>query len=540
MPSDQAAAILGEMASDHVVDVLGEMDQTASLAILAKMDRKDAEDAKMMLEYAPDCAGGLMISEFLSYRDNLTIQDVLDDLQTNREAYADFNVQYIYITDSQEKLVGVLRMHDLLFPARETRLSQVMIPSPLSIPDKASLKVLEEFFEEHHLFGVPVVDDGRRLVGVVLPEAIEEAVNKRKTKTFLRLSGIIGGEEFRTMPLLSRSGRRLSWLSMNIVLNIVAASVIALYQDTLAAVITLAVFLPMVSDMSGCSGNQAVAVSMRELSLGLVRPGELIWVLAKESRLSRVMISSPLSVLDQTPLRQLEEFFEEHPLFGVPVVDIEQRLVGVVLPEDIEEAVNKRKTKNFLRLSGIIGGEEFRTMPLLSRSGRRLSWLSMNIVLNIIAASVIALYQDTLSAVIVLAVFLPMVSDMSGCSGNQAVAVSMRELSLGLVRPGELLWVVAKETRVGIINGVVLGILLGGVAYLWKGNPWLGLVVGGALAANTLVSVILGGMLPLILKRVKLDPALVSSPLLTTVTDMCGFFFVLSFAAMVLPRLGGI
>jgi magnesium transporter len=178
-------------------------------------------------------------------------------------------------------------------------------------------------------------------------------------------------------------------------------------------------------------------------------------------------------------------------------------------------------------------------MPLFNRAGRRLSWLSINIVLNIIAASVIALYQDTLTAVITLAVFLPMVSDMSGCSGNQAVAVSMRELALGLVRPGELFWVLAKEARVGMINGMVLGLLLGGVAYFWKGNPWLGLVVGGALAANTLVSVLLGGMLPLVLKKIKLDPALVSSPLLTTVTDMCGFFFVLSFAAAILPKLGG-
>ena len=176
-------------------------------------------------------------------------------------------------------------------------------------------------------------------------------------------------------------------------------------------------------------------------------------------------------------------------------------------------------------------------MSLLSRSGRRLSWLSLNIVLNIIAASVIAMYQDTLAAAISLAVFLPMVSDMSGCSGNQAVAVSMRELSLGLVRPGELLWVLSKEAKIGIINGLVLGLLLGGVAYLWKASPWLGAVVGGALAANTLVSVLLGGILPLVLKRLKLDPALVSSPVLTTVTDMCGFLFVLSFATAVLPKL---
>jgi len=130
-----------------------------------------------------------------------------------------------------------------------------------------------------------------------------------------------------------------------------------------------------------------------------------------------------------------------------------------------------------------------------------------------------------------------MVSDMSGCSGNQAVAVSMRELSLGLVRPSELLRVFAKEASLGVINGIALGALLGTVAYFWKGNPFLGLVVGGALAVNTIVAVIFGGLIPLLLKRAKLDPALVSSPILTTVTDICGFFFVLSFASLLLDRL---
>lgn len=377
MDSGQAAAIMEELDSDHLVDVLGEMDEEASQAILAKMDREDAREARMLLEYDADCAGGLMISEYLAFQADNTIQDVLDDLHEKREEYADYHVQYFYVVDRAGRLTGVLRVHDLLFPKRTTSLAELMIPSPLSVSDTATLKELQEFFEEHSLLGVPVVDTGNRLVGVVLPGAVEEEAGRQKTRTFLRLSGIIGGEEFRTMGLVSRSGRRLAWLSMNIVLNIIAASVIAMYQDTLAAAITLAVFLPMVSDMSGCSGNQAVAVSMRELSLGLVRPGELLWVLAKEA-------------------------------------------------------------------------------------------------------------------------------------------------------------------RVGIINGLVLGLLLGGVAYLWKGNPWLGAVVGGALAANTLLSVLLGGVLPLILKRFKLDPALVSSPLLTTVTDMCGFFFVLSFAAAVLPKLSGV
>jgi magnesium transporter len=149
------------------------------------------------------------------------------------------------------------------------------------------------------------------------------------------------------------------------------------------------------------------------------------------------------------------------------------------------------------------------------------------------------MYTDTLAAVIALAVFLPMISDMSGCSGNQAVAVSMRELTLGLVRPTEIVRTIAKEAGVGVLNGLVLGSLLAVVAIAWKGNPYLGLVVGAALAANTIVAVCLGGTLPLVLKRMRLDPALVSGPMLTTVTDVCGFFFALGFATVLLRQLTG-
>jgi magnesium transporter len=176
-------------------------------------------------------------------------------------------------------------------------------------------------------------------------------------------------------------------------------------------------------------------------------------------------------------------------------------------------------------------------MPVLLRSRRRLSWLSVNIFLNLIAASVIAFYQETLSAVIALAVFLPIISDMSGCTGNQAIAVSMRELSLGIVKPGEAFRVWFQEIRVGLINGLVLGILIGITAFIWKGNIYLGLVVGGALAVNSLVAVSIGGTLPLILKRMKVDPALASGPILTTITDMIGFFLALGFATIALSKL---
>jgi magnesium transporter len=374
LPPAQAAAIVNELPSDEQVDLLAELGAQEAAIILQEMEPEEAEDVRQLSQYPPDTAGGLMITEYLVYSNSSRVVDVLDDLREHAEGYSKYDVQYAYVTSPHSQLVGVLRLRDLLLSPKET----------------------------------PV---------------------------------------------------------------------------------------------------------------------------------AAFMISNPLWVRTHTTLDELQQFFDRYAFFGVPVTDEEGRLVGVVRRADVEEAIGERADRTFLKFSGIVGGEELRTMPLFLRSFRRLSWLSINIVLNIIAASVIAFYQDTLAAAIALAVFLPIISDMSGCSGNQAVAVSLRELTLGLVRPYELLRVLLKEAGVGIINGIVLGVLLGGAAWVWRGNPYLGLVVGGALALNTVVAVGLGGIIPLVLRRLELDPALASGPILTTVTDMCGFFLVLSFATATLSRL---
>ena len=116
MPVEQAAAIMEELDSDHLADLLGEMDDRVSESILSRMEKGDAEEARIMLKYAPDSAGGLMISEYLAFRADNTIQDVLNDLQANHEEYNNYNVQYFYVVDQRDKLTGVLRMHNLLFP----------------------------------------------------------------------------------------------------------------------------------------------------------------------------------------------------------------------------------------------------------------------------------------------------------------------------------------------------------------------------------------------------------------------------------------
>ena len=248
------------------------------------------------------------------------------------------------------------------------------------------------------------------------------------------------------------------------------------------------------------------------------------------------IMSTPITVPVDATLDDLQALFDKHPFFGLPVVEHDGTLVGVVSRTAVDSAALEQAQAESLKRQGLVE-DEIRSMPLSLRARRRLAWLSINIGLNIIAASVISAYEETLAAVIAIAVFLPMVSDMSGCSGNQAVAVSMRELSLGLVRPRDIAHVWLKEAALGCINGVVLGILIGTVAWLWKDNIWLGVVIGTALSLNTLLAVSIGGVVPLLLKRLGQDPAAASGPLLTTVTDMAGFFLVLSLATLLMPLL---
>jgi magnesium transporter len=236
-----------------------------------------------------------------------------------------------------------------------------------------------------------------------------------------------------------------------------------------------------------------------------------------------------------TELDELADYFKRYETLGAPVVDRSGRLVGRLRQHAVFEALSERAQDAQLKTQGIVGGEELRHLPIMLRSKRRLSWLSINIVLNIMAASVIAFFQDTLSAVIALAIFLPIVSDMSGCSGNQAIAVSMRELTLGIIRPRDALHVWWQEASVGMLNGLALGVLLGVATYLWQGNAIFGAVIGVALALNTLVAVSIGGTVPLLLKGIRADPAIASGPVLTTITDMCGFFLVLGLATLALP-----
>lgn len=254
--------------------------------------------------------------------------------------------------------------------------------------------------------------------------------------------------------------------------------------------------------------------------------------------LTQLVIEDARYLSPELPSDEVVKLFKRTDLLSLPVVDATGRLLGLVSQEDAQEYAKEETEEEFLRFTGIMGGEEVREMPLRQRAGRRLLWLMMKMVLNVIPASVVAAYTNT-PAFLLLAPILPIISDMGGSGGSQSIAVTIRELSLNRVRMSDYAWVMAKELGVGLINGVILGVLLGLGSYIaTSGDPrsiTLGLVVTVATTANLILAIVLGGLMPLVLRRLNVDPAAASGPLLTMITDTAGFFFVLALAALLIP-----
>jgi magnesium transporter len=196
------------MAEVQAADLIEEL--PPGEAILAAMDPHEARTARTLASYSPDVAGGLVITEFLTFP-HATVGDVIENRRRDVETYADHQVQYVYVTRDGERLAGVLRLRDLLWSRPETELQRLMIPEPLAVPDQSPLDDLRDLFDAHQFLGVPVVDQAPRLVGVVRRADVEEALAQQADSDYRKSQGIVGGEELRSMPVLRRSGRRLSF-----------------------------------------------------------------------------------------------------------------------------------------------------------------------------------------------------------------------------------------------------------------------------------------------------------------------------------------
>ncbi len=217
--------------------------------------------------------------------------------------------------------------------------------------------------------------------------------------------------------------------------------------------------------------------------------------------------------------------------FAAPVVDHEQRLLGIIKAEQLIKGIQEDMTRDLQTMFGA-GADERAFSPLKLSLKKRLPWLHVNLATAFLAAAVVALFEDVIARITVLAVFLPVVAGQGGNAGAQSLAIVMRGLVMREIPPQKTWNLVFKEGLLGSINGAVTGVVTALVAWAWYGNGFLGLVIGMGMLLNLFFAGLAGASIPILMKRFGLDPAQCSSIILTTVTDVMGFFAFLGFAVV--------
>ncbi|MCB9989422.1 MAG: magnesium transporter [Rhodospirillales bacterium] len=235
------------------------------------------------------------------------------------------------------------------------------------------------------------------------------------------------------------------------------------------------------------------------------------------------------ATLDQEEVAQL---FRRENLTSAPVVDEEDRLIGVITIDDVVDVIDEEAQEDFMKMAGVDQDDLYRA--ILSTTTSRFRWLFINLLTAIAASVVISFFDATIQQVVALAVLMPIVASMGGNAGTQALAVAVRALAtreLSQVNAVRIIW---KETVVGVLNGAAFAIITGIITALWFASPMLGAVIAAAMIINLIVAGMSGAGIPLILSRMGSDPALSSSVFLTTITDIIGFFAFLGLAAIFL------
>lgn len=300
---------------------------------------------------------------------------------------------------------------------------------------------------------------------------------------------------------------------------------------------------------------QAVRALQKLAQQGDVEDVYNVFVVDRGGRLAGVLPVRRLLLMDSsTPIRkavdealikvhtgvdqeEVANLFKKYDLISLPVVDEGDRLVGRITIDDVVDVIEEESTEDIMRMGGV--DEDDRIFCPPSRSvRRRLPWLYVNLVSALMAASVVALFQETISKVVMLAVFMPVVAGMGGNAGTQTLTLITRAIALGEIASENVRRALIKESIVALVNGIAVGSVMALGTYIWRGEWMLGTVLGMALIANMFLAGAVGTVVPLMLKRVGVDPAVASGIIVTTVTDAFGFLSFLGLATLALRMYG--
>ena len=230
---------------------------------------------------------------------------------------------------------------------------------------------------------------------------------------------------------------------------------------------------------------------------------------------------------------EVAQLFQRHDLVSAPVVDDENRLVGRITIDDVVDVIVEDADHSLLAMAGLSDTED--TFSSIGKTvPRRAVWLGVNLLTAIFASTAISLFEDTLDKVVALAILMPIVASMGGVAGSQTLTVVIRGMALGQIERGNLNFLLSKEFAVGALNGLLYALIVGCVVSLWFQDATMALIIGLAMAINLMAAALTGTLLPVMLKSLKIDPALAGTVILTTITDVVGFISFLGLATLFL------
>lgn len=257
--------------------------------------------------------------------------------------------------------------------------------------------------------------------------------------------------------------------------------------------------------------------------------------------LTKLLVSDPditvreIMVTDIDPIpaemedTEVANLFEQHDLVSAPVINDEGRLLGRITIDDVVDVIREDAEHSMMSMAGLDDDEDT-FAPLMKTTRRRAVWLGINLITALMASAVIGLFQGTIDQVVALAVLMPIVASMGGIAGSQTLTLVIRGQALGHVERSNAGWLLNRELLVGALNGLVWATVVAGVSIYWFQDTTIGLVIGLAIIINLLAGALSGTLLPILLKSLGIDPALAGSVLLTTITDVVGFFAFLGLA----------
>lgn len=271
---------------------------------------------------------------------------------------------------------------------------------------------------------------------------------------------------------------------------------------------------------------------------GVLSLRELI-ISEPETRVVDIMFERVVTVPVDMDQEEVAEIMEKYNFLALPVIKAE-KVVGIITIDDVIDVLQDEASEDIYKMGGISGTEtelkEVSTSAFKSAK-KRIPWLAGLLLVGVLAGNIIGQFEDTLEAVAILAIFIPMIADMAGNTGTQSLAVVVRGLTLGEYKGKEVFKVVRREAGAGVIIGLVNGVLVSLIATFWQGSPMLGVVIGLSLSITLFVATLAGTVIPLIMDRINIDPAIASGPFITTVNDIIGLTIYFSIATYFMEHL---